>query len=288
MALFMPRYRTFTICICSECPAQAAVNMRPHPSLPRKRSTAPAQPALEAPKRPPGSRLRPRSSPSTELRMAGAPPCLVVLRLYPPVVRSCCDLYFAGSPSVSQHIPRAGGLRAWPRNRFIMRMVYHTSQLRAIASLIPLRDLSSRTWLCAVSFPVFSSLPLRALLLLVVSSCVVIYECALCPTALSPPVLRFFFFPAAASPALSAVVSPCRRRRKSRRQDRRRRLVLAAVWPSSKLRSVVVLWICRRTAFFSPRASPPAASGRLRPPPAASRTAGSSQREPRLAFPCGA
>ena len=185
---------------------------------------------------PPGSQLRPRSSPSTELRMAGAPPCLVVPRLCPPVDRSCCDLYFAGSPSVSQHIPRAGRLRAWPRNRFIMRRIYHTSQLRAIASfLIPLRDLSSRTRLCAVSFPVFSSLPLPALLLLVVSSNVIIYECALCPTALSAPALRFFFFPAAASPALSAVVSPCRRRHKSRRQDRRRRLLLAAVWSSCVL-----------------------------------------------------
>jgi len=66
-----------------------------------------------------------------------------------------------------------------------------------------------------------------------------------------------------------------------------------------KLRSVVVLWICIRTAFpplglrLRP---PPAASGRLRSPPAsgrlrppaASSTAGSSQREPQLAFPCGA
>ena len=100
------------------------------------RSTCgPAEPALETPERPPGSRLRPGSSPSTELLMGGAASCLSLRCSHCCPVIQCCitglrrfSRVFLGTALAREDFSAA-------RNPSCANTdLYHASQLRTSAA----------------------------------------------------------------------------------------------------------------------------------------------------------
>ena len=143
-----------------------------------------------------------------------------------------------------------------------IRMIDRTSQLRASALLnSPSRSQVARSALRRL----FRS----SLLLLCRRCCCCSCRCVLCSLGAHVPSPSFFLW-YCASHLRAVSLARClrgsgggRRRHESRRQDSRRRPVVVVVWPRRAL--WCILDLNKKGRLFT-RASPPAASGRLRPP----------------------
>ena len=128
--------------------------------------------------------MQPNPSRSTEMRMEGTAPCLS--RRCPIMIRSFghCVVGLRRFPCASRHFTLAGRLRPWPPNpSFDDKDLSNIGAQSERAAEFP-----SRTQVACSTppLPAFSSLPLRALLLLLAVSLCVVF-CGR-PHLLHPPI----------------------------------------------------------------------------------------------------